>query len=227
MPDILSHQVDTKYCVIHTDLPEERANHYASFFDGFFNYFSEQYFPLEQKKPLTVLLFNDANSYQAFSQQIGASDTRYGYYMGLRKNVIVVNLQSGVGTATHELVHHFLAVGQLNHHADWINEGIPSFFEKFIGCIDDAGDLQVTFGYFSNWRFPIAKSLIGRFTLADLFQTDNQSIARSFMLFLHRRGYMKTFVRALYEKGDHAGPDAILEDVCNMPLGTIEQEWKK
>jgi len=227
VPDSLSRRISTEYCVIHTDLGEERAIHYARFFDGFFDYFSERYFPLEQKRPLIVLLFNDASRYEAFSRQHGAPDTPFGYYMGLRRNVIVVNLQRGLGTVAHELVHHFLAVGQMNHHADWINEGIPTFFEKFVGCIDSEGDLQITFGYFSNWRFPIAKSLIGQYTLADLFQTDNQNMARSFMLFLHRRGSMTTFVRALHEKGRRAAPEAILEDICNMPLRTIEQKWKR
>lgn len=227
VPRILSRRVNTRYCVIHTDLPPARATHYARFFDGFFDYFSERYFPLKQKRPLTVLLFNDASRYEAFGRENGGPDTPFGYYMGLRKNVIVVNLQRGLGTVTHELVHHFLAVGQVNHHADWINEGIPTFFEKFVGCIDDAGDLQITFGYFSNWRFPIAKSLINEFTLAKLFQTDDQSIARSFMLFLHRRGHMKTFVRALYEEGRHADAQAILQDTCGIPLGSIERAWKQ
>ena len=34
-------------------------------------------------------------------------------------------------------------------------------------------------------------------------------------------------MRALYEKGNHADPEAILQDVCHMPLATLEQEWKQ
>jgi hypothetical protein len=227
IPEILSRRLATEYLIIHTDLPQAEAKHYASFFDGFYRHFSKRYFQLQQSRKLNMLLFNEPKHYEEFGIRNKSSGTPFGYYMGPQKNAIVVNLQRGLGTVTHELVHHFLAVGQIDHHADWINEGIPTFFEKFMGHVDDKGDLHISFGYFSDWRFPLTQANIENLRLEDLFQTEDQCIARSFMLFLHRRGHLQKFVREIHKQGKSARLEAILVSICQMPLQAIEQEWKQ
>jgi hypothetical protein len=129
-------------------------------------------------------------------------------------------------TAAHELVHHFLTVGEIHRHPDWVNEGIPEFFEKFMGYIAGDGQLHISFWYFSNWRFPAAKAKIGEYTLPKLFQQFEPSLAGSFILFLHRQGCLRKFVHELQAGGKDAKPEEILAAVYGQPLGVIEREWK-
>ena len=120
------------------------------------------------------------------------SYTKYGFYSGLKNNIIVVNRASGLGTATHELVHYFIDVGFPEHPPVWIDEGIATFFEKFIGHFDDSGKLNISFGYFSNWRFPITKKKINKLSLKQIINSKDMSqcAARSFMLFLHKKSFL-------------------------------------
>jgi len=226
VPEALSYRLETEHLIIHTDLPEPEAKHYATFFEGFYGHFSAEYFRLDQEDRLVMLLFGDPDTYAHFCTEIGFTDSPFGFYMGSKKNTIVVNLRKGLGTAAHELVHHFLSLGGIDHHPDWINEGIPTFFEKFMGHIDDRGQLHVSFGYYSNWRFPITKAFIDDLSLADLFITDDQCIARSFTLFLHEQGKLKSFVKQLHQAGTDAVPATVVEEVLGRPLAEIEKEWK-
>jgi len=227
IPDVLSRRLEGKWVIIHTDLPDKQAAHYERFFEGFYDYFSSNYFPLQQDQRLVILLFGRPQDYESFRSKNGGPDTPYGYYMGKRRNAIIVNRERGLGTVTHELVHHFLAIGDMNHHADWINEGVPAFFEKFIGHIDSKGKLQISFGYFSNWRFPVAKVLMENVTIDELFKTDDQCLARSFMLFLHKKGRLRPFVRELRRQGKEAMPTQILATIYGKSISRIEGEWKE
>jgi len=107
----------------------------------------------------------------------------------------------------------------------WVTEGIAAFFEKFIGHIDANGRLHISFGYFSNWRFPITQAIIGRASLKDLFQTSDQNLARSLMLFLHDKGDLQDFVREVHRGGKSSQPVKILERICGLTLPAIEREW--
>jgi hypothetical protein len=119
-----------------------------------------------------------------------------------------------------------LTVGGMAHHPDWINEGIPMFFEKFMGSIADDGALNISFGYFSNWRFPVAKEKIETYTLSRLIEDGEPCLASSFILFLHTKGHMRRFVQQLQAGGKGAKPAELLVTVYGQPLDTIEREWK-
>jgi pimeloyl-ACP methyl ester carboxylesterase/tetratricopeptide (TPR) repeat protein len=222
--DTLSRQLDRAKFVIHTDLSEVQAKHYAAFFEGFYTYFSTNYFPLAQPQKLNMLLFSKTADYEAFHAP-GKPPSPFGYYQPAR-NTLVVNVERGLGTATHELVHHFLTIGKMDHHPHWINEGIPMFFEKFMGYVSDEGALNISFGYFSNWRFPVAKEKIETYTLSRLIEEEEPCLASSFMLFLHTKGHMRRFVQQLHVQGKNAKPAELLVAVYGQPLDTIEREWK-
>jgi hypothetical protein len=219
----------TEHFEIHTNLDDERKlDHYAKFFDGFVRRFEADYYPLEQKRRLRMFLFADKASYLEWIEDRYPGFSSYGFYLP-EANAIVVNLESGLGTATHELVHHFVAVGFRERPPEWVNEGFATFFEKFIGHLDEGGKLEISFGYFSNWRFPSTKFRVERLDLAELTAARDvdQCAARSFFLFLHRKGLMKKLVLEMRRAEKPGNGLNILEKVYGLPTSTIEKDWKK
>jgi hypothetical protein len=224
-PASLGKSVESQYFQIYTDLADEQSDFYVTFFNEFYRYFEKEYFPIQQKQRLKVFLFGSPAAYRDYVEKKFKNYTPYGSYLGRKKNTIVVNLNSGLGTATHELVHHFMAMGNIDHYPDWISEGFPAFFEKFIGYLDTKGKLHISLGYFSNWRFPLAKEVIDQYTLEALFKTEDQSVARSFNLFLHKQGRLTEFIKTLHTGEGRADPVNTLEAIYGADLGTIEREW--
>lgn len=213
----------TEYLVIRTDLKGEQAKYLAYFFDEIYRYFSREYIPIKQKDRLTMLLYSSS---RAYNKSHWRQRSEYGCYLGLESNTIIVNLSSGLGTATHELVHHFMAVSNIADYPDWINEGLPTFFEKFIGYFDNNEELHISFGYFSNWRFPITKSYIDKYQSGELLTTDSQCLCRAFILYLHKQHYLKQFIRKLYDQEGKIDGIRTLELVCGKDFQIIENEWK-
>jgi hypothetical protein len=218
---------ETEHFAIHTNLGPGELEHCARFFEGFVGEFERRYFPVEQRRRLRMFLFADAASYRAWVRERYPSYSPYGFYLN-RSNVIVVNLESGLGTATHELVHHFVAVAFREPPPTWVNEGFATFFEKFIARLDQYGRLEISLGYFSNWRFPATKRRVEKLSLAELAASEDvdQCAARSLALFLHRGGLLERFVdrvRVARGAGDCLG---LLEEVCGKPRAEVEREWK-
>jgi hypothetical protein len=226
LPELHFRQVEGRNIVIYTDLSEKKAIHYANFFDGFYDYFSSHFFPIQQDKPLQIVLFGNPRDYRLFCKKNDTPKTPFGFYMGLESNMLVVNLDRGLGTATHVLIYHFLAASNMDHYPGWIKSGLATFFEKFMGYVDVKGDLHISFGYFSNWRFPLTKRVIRGMTLERLFREADQSIVRSFMVFLHRKGCLQEFYRQLHDSHVTRHED-LLVDACNVfSLADLETEWK-
>jgi hypothetical protein len=217
----------TRHFEIHTDLEPGSLDHYVRVFEGFFDVFDERFFRITQPRPLRMFLFSTQAGYLAFrNQHFPRNSTPYGFFVA-RLNLIVVNLSSGLGTATHELVHHFCRVSFVRRPPDWVNEGFASFFEKFIGHIDRNGKLQISFGYYSNWRFPDTKSRLDKFSLRRLasFTSADQGAARSLMLFLHRRGLLVKFINRV-RLGCRSDCLSELSEVSGMDLDSFERKWK-
>jgi hypothetical protein len=148
--------------------------------------------------------------------------------MGPWANIIVVNGESGLGTTTHELVHHFTRTSFARRPAKWVQEGIAVFFEKFIGHFDEDGKLIISFGYFSNWRFPETKKLVKWLSLDDmvLAKEPDQSSAGALMLFLHKKGLFREFVKQLSKVTDDPNSVRTLEKVYGKPLSEIGKDLK-
>jgi hypothetical protein len=227
-PEVLSNQRLTNHFHIYTDLDSNSLDYYEQFFEGFVDYFEEYYFKIRQKRPLVIYLFKDESSYKPYAETARGSYTKYGFYLGLKKNIIVVNRASGLGTATHELVHYFVDVGFLEHPPAWIDEGIATFFEKFIGHLDDDGKLNISFGYFSNWRFPITKKRINKLSMERIIKSEDpdQCAARSLMLFLHKKHLFANCVKKWrIARKDPTGV-MVLEKIYGQSIAQIEQDWK-
>jgi len=227
-PEVLSNRRKTEHFHIYTDLDYESLNYYEHFLEGFFDYFGSRYFEIGQKRRLKVYLFKDTDSYRPYAESARKHYTPYGFYRGSWVNIIVVNRDSGLGTATHELVHHFIATSFTKKPPKWVDEGIATFFEKFIGHLDRKGKLTISVGYFSNWRFPITKSNAEGLRLRRLFAAaePDQCAARALMLFLHKKGLLKSFVRQMSIQTDDPTGSVTLQKVYGKPISQIERDWK-
>ncbi len=227
-PKVLTKQKGTEHFYIYTDLDGASLLYYERFFEGFYEYFNSEYFEIGQSRPLKVYLFSGIDSYGPYLQSVRGVRTPYGFYMGPWANIIVVNCESGLGTTTHELVHHFIRTSFARRPDKWVEEGIATFFEKFIGHFGEQGKLDISFGYFSNWRFPETKKNAKWLSIETMIimEEPDQSAARSLMLFLYKKGLFKSFVREMsVEKNDPTGV-AVLEKVCGKSVAEIEREWK-
>ena len=227
-PKVLSNRLKTKHFHIYSNLDSDSLNYYEHFFEGFFEYFDSEFVKIGQKRRLKVYLFKDTISYKPYAESVRAQYTPYGFYKGPWVNIIVVNRDSGLGTATHELVHHFIATSFAKEPPEWVNEGIATFFEKFIGHLDKEGKLTISFGYFSNWRFPITKKNVDKLSLSRLISATepDQCAARSLMLFLHKKGVLNNFIRQMSMQTDDPTGLVTLQKVYGKSIPEIEQKWK-
>jgi len=225
---VLTNHRTTPHFRIYSNLDSQSVNYCEDFFEGFYGYFEKEYFRIGQKQPLKVYLFKDTGSFASYASTYRYAGP-YGFYLGPRKNIIVANCDSGLGTTTHELVHHFIAVSFARRPAKWVEEGIAAFFEKFIGHFDGEGKLTISFGYFSNWRFPTTKRLIRFFNLNDIISSKepDQCAARSLMLFLHKKGLFKSFVRKISVRTDDPTGSITLKEIYGKSIAEIEGEWKE
>lgn len=226
---ILTTQLITEHYNIHTNLDYERLDYFEKFFEGFFEYFDREVFKIKQPERLEVFLFDSLNYYRPFATYlIGYDFTPYGFYLP-GQNIIVVNADTGLGTTTHELAHHFVKCGFDQRPAEWVNEGIATFFEKFIGHLDENGKLHITFGYFSDVRLPLTKEHLNEYSLPALIARRGtpQPPIRSLMMFLHKKGKFKEFVRLAANSKDDPYALGALEKVYDKPVEEIEIEWKQ
>ena len=151
-----------------------------------------------------MYLFATTEGYQAYVERRRSSlfDNTGFYSPG--DNLILVNRESGLGTATHEMVHHFVDCGFGRELSLWADEGIANFFEKFIGYIDEQGQLDISFGYFHPQEFLFTKLVAEYATLDHVINSDDQALQRSLMMFLHKRGLFTSFVKELHADQNEA-----------------------
>ena len=227
-PRSLTQRSKTEHFHIYSDANDAIIDYYERFFEGFYDYFETEYAEIGYGRPLKVYLFGDVDNYAQYVADIRGPRTPYGFYMGLWQNIVVVNIDSGIGTATHTLVLHFIRTSFKRRPAKWAEDGIAVFFEKFIGHFDEDGKLSISFGYFSNWRFPTTKKLVKFFSLNDLVNAEqpDQSNAGALMLFLHKKGLFKEFVKQLSRVSDDPTGVRTLEKVYGRPLSEIEKDFK-
>lgn len=228
-PQALTNVRETPRFRVHSDLAAEELDFQVRWFDAFWTWFEERWFAVPPGRPLWIWLFGDPATFESWNASMGRESTSGFYAAGDNgQGVLVVDLQTGLGTATHELVHHFVhqAFGERAPH--WFNEGFAAFFEKFLARLGDDGRLELSVGYFSNWRFPIAKRDVDGYSLAGLFAAGpdvDQCAARSLILFLHRQGKLRAFVQAMLARTGDPDGSQTLQQVFGTPLPTLERAW--
>jgi len=218
----------TPRIVVHTDFTRAEAQRYLDIFEAFWDYFEREWFAIPQTEPLDMLLFQSEKRFERWNAKHGQSSAMGRYFIG--DNLITVNAGTGLGTSLHELVHHFVSTSFERLPNGFVNEGIASFFEKFIGYLDADGKLHLTMGYFSPWRFVATKLQHAKADIQKLWTRSYDELgpsdwnyARAFMLFLHRRKQLVPFVRALlHATGDGRNE---LETACGQTLSELDTDW--
>jgi HEAT repeat protein len=229
VPSSLSESRHTKHFTIYTNLDKDALDYYEHVLEGFIGYFESNYFTVEQQQPLNVFLFKDNVSFQEYVRTRGGDLAGAAGFYTREENLVVINRQSGLGTATHEIVHFFIESAFVGEPPRWVMEGFAAFFEKFIGHLDPQGNLTISFGYFSNWRFPVTKAKVGNLSLRELAGARgevDQCAARSLILFLHRKGRLKGFIDKMRVQTNDPDGLTTLQDIYGKDTTSIETEWK-
>lgn len=92
------------------------------------------------------------------------------------------------------------------------------------------GEVVLSIGYFSNWRFPIAKQNVDSYRLDAMLAAGpdvDQCAARSLMLFLHRQHKLKALVDAMRDRGDDRDGAKALARAWGAPLADLDQRWRE
>jgi hypothetical protein len=182
-----------------------------------------------------VWILRDARTYRATARRLFHQDpsTPYGFYRPDRRTM-VMNLDTGLGTLVHELVHPFME-RNLPGCPPWFNEGFASLFER-----SDVRDEHLV--GLINWRLPGLKQEIAWGTLpsfAELMQLpderfyrnargDNYAQARYLLYYLQERGLLRIY---LWELRKNLARDptglATLQRVLGEPdLAQWETTWR-
>jgi hypothetical protein len=87
--------------------------------------------------------------------------------------------------------------------------------------------LNLSVGYYSNWRDPDAQRRVDDLSLDSLFRFEDrdESAARSFVLFLHRQGWLKPYMNEMIHRVRSA--QSTLEWVTGKKTIELNEAWKK
>lgn len=220
-----AHHAGGKYFHYHGDIAPQRLALYAALSDMFVELVDRDFFSVKTRFPIQAFVLEDKERFRNFLRsEFGVvSPPDYGIYLS-RAAAFVTYDGSGLGTFTHEIMHP-LVDESLPARPVWAAEGIPAFFEKFYGYVQD-GRLHVTWGYQNPWRIQKLGAGLERLKLERIVNgSGDTSEKRLVTVYLAQRNKLKTFLELL-QADDRRGFRTHLEAAFGMPLKDIEADWK-
>lgn len=214
-----------KYFQFHSDIPAQRLALYAAFSDMFVELVEQEFFRVKTRFPIQAIVLEDKESFKHFLRSaLGVTmPPEYGIYVE-EAAVFVTYDGSGLGTFTHEIMHP-LVEESLPGRPAWAIEGIPAFFEKFYGHVQN-GRLHVQWGYQNPWRIEKLGPNLKRLELDRIVNgSEDTSEKRLVTVYLSQRGKLKKFLE-LVQANDRHGFRTHLEAAFGKPLKEIEADWK-
>jgi hypothetical protein len=192
------------------------------------------YFDKHVDKPILILLFKDADSYEKLAKEwFGDDDVpHYGFYRHADRTMLM-NISTGGGTLVHELVHALIAP-DFPDVPDWFNEGFASLYEQ---CTIDGE----TITGLPNWRLPALQKAIREKKLRPLiemmededFRNDdrvgiNYAHARYLMYYLQQAGKLKTFYTRFRDQHatDPTGVETLKAVIAPKSIEQFDKEWQ-
>jgi hypothetical protein len=193
---------------------------------------SKSYFRLRPDKVITVLLFDDDQTYRAWARKLFGDEgvSVFGYYRHAERT-LVMNIHTGTGTLVHELTHALIDF-------DW--PGVPLWFNEGLASLHEQCQVgQNRIVGLPNWRLPALQQAVREGTLrslsdlvgqtADFYGAQrglNYAQARYFCEYLQDADKLEEFYRRLH---DSAGKDAVkvIEGVCGEPIGRVDEHFKQ
>ena len=215
-----------KYFQFHGDLPAQKLALYATFSDMFVELVEQDFFRVKTRFPIQAIVLEDKGSFKHFLRNALGVQTPPDYGIYLAEAALFVTYDgSGLGTFTHEIMHP-LVEESLPHRPAWAMEGIPAFFEKFYGHVEN-GRLHVQWGYQNPWRIEMLGPKLKHLKLDRIVNgSEGTSEKRLVTVYLNQRGKLKTFLE-LVQANERRGFRTHLEAAFGKPLKEIEADWKR
>ena len=195
------------------------------------------YFGVGPSKPITVLLFSSADSYDRYAQKLFGDSgiSVYGYYKP-RERTLVMNISTGGGTLVHELTHALIAF-DFPQVPDWFNEGLASLHEQ-CQIHDEVGKEWIE--GFENWRLPGLQKRIRQKQLRSLeslvkqddFRGQQESLnyaqARYLCLYMQRLGLLPNFYREFRDHyaSDPSGAGSLLKVFKGRTWESLDRDYQ-
>ena len=196
-------------------------------------------FAKRPERAVSVYLFQDAKSYEAYCQKRWAEPcgSPYGFYRPDERR-IVMNAGPGLGTLTHELVHPIMET-DFPEAPEWLNEGVASLFEAF--SLPTPGEIHGV----KNWRHPRLlralrsaeerpkASLTALFALNDReFRNEDEDLhyatARYLCQWLDQQGKLWPFYQRFRERhAEDPTGELAFQAVTGKSIAQANDEWSR
>jgi hypothetical protein len=199
------------------------------------DHLKQEYFTKDPNDILDIWLFQDANSYEEYTEKLTKRKptTPYGFYSSSDK-ALFMNIATGGGTLVHEIVHPFIE-SNFPRCPSWFNEGLASLYEQ-------AGERNGRIIGQTNWRLRGLQSAIKKGTVPS-FQTlcstttrefydrdkgTNYSQARYLCYYLQERGLLQKYYRRfrLNADQDPTGLESLKAVLDEQDMEAFKERWE-
>ena len=234
-PQTSSFAVTSSYPYVLTgNLSQSELEHWKSRIQRTQAAIKSMYFKQEPREVIQVWLFKDSASYFKYNQSLwnASPGTNYGYYLPDQKRMMM-NIATGGGTLTHELVHPYIEAN-FPRSPLWFNEGLASLYEQ------STYKNGKVFGM-PNWRLTGLKAVIkagAMPSLKQMVQTNrtqflgpNRTVyyaqARYLMYYLQSKGKLEAFYHQFVASAssDPSGIQTLLKVTGFQSIDRLESDW--
>ena len=220
--------------VITGNLSQAELEHWKSRVQRTQSAVKNMYFRQDPSEVVQIWLFKDEASYYQYNKSLwnASLGTSFGYYLPAQKRMMM-NIASGGGTLTHELIHPYIEAN-FPQSPLWFNEGLASLYEQsyYKGA--------KVYGA-PNWRLSGLRSVINADAMPSLesmmktnhvqFMGANREVyyaqARYLMLYLQSRGLLEKYYREfkLSVASDPTGIATFLRITNYQSMARFEKDW--
>jgi hypothetical protein len=223
------------FVVLGNESPETVRRRAKNTIEWAISRFKRDYFERDPSEIIDIWLFEDAVSYEEFTQRLfnEKPTTPYGFYSP-HNHALVMNIATGGGTLVHEIVHPFIA-SNFPDCPSWFNEGLASLYEQ-------AHDREGHIAGLTNWRLRGLQAAIRdrklpsfeklcRTTTGEFYDRDrgtNYAQSRYLCYYLQEQGLLVKFYRAFRENVGHdpTGIETLKTILGEDDLAAFQKRWQ-
>lgn len=170
------------------------------------------------------LMHSDAN-YNAILETFDIQ-TPFGFFTPITgKPRLFVRDVTGLGTLTHEMMHHFVYCTFPQGLPTWVDEGVATLMEKFV-AIERDGQLVFSWGYRHGGRELHMRKVLDVIELESTLQAGlDQDLFNSLFLMLYHQQHLAPLLNQLQTNGDKTGFPTLMATL-NLSMDGIRQQWQ-
>jgi hypothetical protein len=236
LPEEFTLQLERPFVVLGNESPQTVHERVENTIAWAISRLKRDYFDRNPTEIIDIWLFEDAVTYEAYTQKLFGEKptTPYGFYSP-KHHALVMNIATGGGTLVHEIVHPFIAANFPDCPA-WFNEGLASLYEQ-------AEDRGGHIAGLTNWRLrglhaairdgnvPSFETLCGTSTreFYDRDRGTNYAQARYLCYYLQEQGLLQKFYRAFRRNAasDPTGIETLKSVLGEEDLAGFKKRWEK